>query len=478
MYTACCRVETTLPPSSGSHPVHDPDRRPGVVVVFSGGAASARAIPAHAGRIELGRGDGDRELADGRVSRRHALIAFDGQRWRVTDLGSQNGTFVDGAPATAHAPAAVDRVIRLGDSLIVPCADVGPLERLGIRSVDGFVRGPAMQEVLAKVADAARAGSTLHLRGESGTGKEGVAQAFHRAGARAERPFVAVNCAAIPHAIAERLLFGAKRGAYSGADADAVGYVEQADGGTLFLDEIAELEPQVQAKLLRVLESHEVLPLGASRPRKVDFHLCSATNKDLRALVGASALREDLYFRVGQPTVLLPALRNRPEEIPVLIARELAALSSPPAIHVSLVEQCLLRPWPGNVRELLKETRAAAGTALRDRQRVEARHLAATAGTVFGGAMPEARPTPGQPPEPRDAAAVDTPRRRMSRDAVEWRQRIEDALRANAGNVAATARALGLHRTQLRRLVERHGIAVDLPAGRDGDGDDDSNDDG
>jgi transcriptional regulator with PAS, ATPase and Fis domain len=448
-----------------------------VVVVFSGGAPTARAIALDAGSVELGRGEGAGEIADGRVSRRHAMVGFDGQRWLVTDLGSQNGTFVDGAPATAHGSTPVDRVIRVGDSLVVPCGDVGPLERLGIRSIDGFVRGPAMQQVLAEVADAARAGSTLHIRGESGTGKEGVAEAFHRAGARADRPFVAVNCAAIPHAISERLLFGAKRGAYSGADADAVGYVEQADGGTLFLDEIAELEPQVQAKLLRVLESHEVLPLGASRPRKVDFALCSATNKDLRALVAAGTLREDLYFRVGQPTVTLPALRNRPEEIPALIAQALALLSTAPAMHVSLVEQCLLRPWPGNVRELFREIHTAALAAPRDRPRVEARHLAATAGTVFGGAMPEARPGPGQPPEPRDAGAADAPRKRMSRDAAEWRQRIEDALRANAGNVAATARALGLHRTQLRRLVERHGIAIAGLTGRDDD-DEDGGDDG
>jgi transcriptional regulator with GAF, ATPase, and Fis domain len=461
----------TLPPSSGSHRFgEDPDRRPGVVVVFSGGAAAARAIVLEAGSVVLGRGEGAGELADGRVSRRHALVALDGTRWRVTDLGSQNGTFVDGAAAAAHLPTPLDRVVRVGDSLVVPCDDLRRLERLGIRSIEGFVRGPAMQAVLAEVHDAARASSTLHIRGESGTGKEGIAQAFHRAGARAERPFVAVNCAAIPHAIAERLLFGAKRGAYSGADADAAGYVEQADGGTLFLDEIAELEPQVQAKLLRVLESHEVLPLGASRPRKVDFHLCSATNKDLRALVAAGTLREDLYFRVGQPTVMLPALRNRPEEIPALIAQELAALSPVPAVHVSLVEQCLLRPWPGNVRELLTEIRAAARTAVRDRQRVEARHLAATAGTLFGAAMPEARPAPG-PPDARDPPSGETPRKRMSRDATEWRQRIEDALRANAGNVAATARALGLHRTQLRRLVERHGIAIDAIARHDDDDD-------
>ena len=129
--------------------------------------------------------------------------------------------------------------------------------------------------------------------------------------------------------------------------------MQEADGGTLFLDEIAELDPAVQAKLLRVLESKEVLPLGAARPRKVELQVCSATNKDLRALVGAGTLREDLYFRVGRPAVALPALRNRAEEIAPLIAAELGKLSPSLIAHVSLVEQCLLRPWPGNVRELL-----------------------------------------------------------------------------------------------------------------------------
>src|SRR6185436_2830275 len=194
----------------------------------------------------------------------------------------------------------------------------------------------------------------------------------------------AVNCAAIPHTIAERLLFGARRGAYSGAEADAIGYVQEADGGTLFLDEIAELDAQVQAKLLRVLESREVLSLGASRPRKVDFALCSAASKDLRALVGSGGLREDLYFRIGRPAVMLPALRHRPEEIPALIARELARCSPALTAHVALVEQCLLRPWPGNVRELVAEIRVAAQAAAKDGNRVTAHHLAPSAGTVFG----------------------------------------------------------------------------------------------
>src|SRR5205823_14554395 len=120
--------------------------------------------------------------------------------------------------------------------------------------------------------------------------------------------------------VAERLLFGAKKGAFSGATADVEGYVQAADGGTLFLDEIGELDLAVQAKLLRVLEAREVLPLGASRPRPVDLRLCSATHRDLRAAVADGSFRADLFFRVGQPEVALPPLRERPEEIPFLVA--------------------------------------------------------------------------------------------------------------------------------------------------------------
>ena len=465
----------TLPPSVDRYRSRDAGDVPGVVVVFTGGAPSAEVHPVPAGGLELGRGEeGDGKINDGRVSRRHARVGFEAGHCMVTDLGSQNGTFVDGRLATSHAPAPAQRVIRVGDSLLIPLHDVRPLQRWGVTTVDGFVRGPAMQALLEEAAGAARTGATLHVRGETGAGKEGIAQAFHRASPRAARALIAVNCAAIPHAIAERLLFGARRGAYSGADADAPGYVQEADGSTLFLDEIAELDLQVQAKLLRVLESREVLALGASKPRKVDFALCSATNKDLRSLVATGSLREDLYFRIGRPAVLLPALRNRPEEIPALIAQELARLSPAPTAHVSLVEQCLLRPWPGNVRELFAELRVAAQAALGDGTRIEARHLPQTAGTLFGNAMPTGRaaspdartspavpvPHPTPPPASSTLPTPEEPKKRMARDDPAWRQRIEDALRTHGGNVAATARALGLHRTQLRRLLERHGIAA------------------
>jgi DNA-binding NtrC family response regulator len=448
----------TLPSShAGRDDGSGGEQVPGVVMVFSRGAPHARVFSLASGALEIGRDDaGPGGIDDGRISRRHARIELVSGRCMVIDLGSQNGTFVDGERAVAHAPTPAQRVIRIGSSLLVPYADVRPFDR-GVRTIDGFVRGPAMQAVLEAAARAAQSGTTLHVRGENGTGKERVAEAFHRAGPRAAKPLVAVNCAAIPHALADRLLFGTKRGAYSGADADAAGYMQEADGGTLFLDEIAELDPLVQAKLLRALESREVIPLGAAKPRKVDVAFCSATNKDLRALVAAGRLREDLYFRVASPAVTLPALRDRPEEIPPLIALALAALPSRPTPHASLVEQCLLRPWPGNVRELLAEIRTAAQAIPGADNRVTARQLPATSGTAFASAV--ARP-PGAPNESGGSSCG--PRKVSPQVDEEWRQRIENALRANAGNVTAAARDLGLYRTQLRRLLERH--QIDVPA--------------
>jgi DNA-binding NtrC family response regulator len=464
VYTLRALVEPkTLPPSAV-----DPKTRSGgqtiqgIIVVFSHGEACTRVMRLTSGTLELGRGataTGDLgKLDDGRVSRRHALVAFDGGRCMVTDLGSQNGTFVDGKRISGELPSPIERVLRVGDTLLIPCADVEPFERHGVQVIDDLVRGPAMLAVLDEAARAARAGSTLHLRGETGTGKEGVAHAFHCAGPRAAKPTVAVNCAAIPPGIAERLLFGSKRGAFSGAVTDAPGYIQEAEGGTLFLDEIAELDLQVQAKLLRVLESDEVMAVGASRPRKIDFGLCTATAKDLRALIAAGTFRDDLYFRIGIPAITLPPLRKRPEEIPALIAQELARQSSTQVAHVSLVEQCLLRPWPGNVRELLAEVRSAAHAARPHGNRVEASHLAAWAGSVLGKAMPDAMPrVTGEAREP----SPDRPRSTAPRIDDEWLQRIGESLRSHAGNVTATARALGMHRTQLRRLLERHGISSD-----------------
>jgi len=419
---------------------------PGLVLVFGAGRAAAAILALPGGAGELGRQHpifDDRP--DARASRRHARVAFERGRCFVTDLGSHNGTEVDGAPLEPDTPTAAAQVIRVGDSLFMPVPDVAPFQRLGVRVANERVEGPLLQEALRAAASAARAGATLHITGESGAGKEGLARAFHAAGPAPAAPFQAVNCATIPEGVAERLLFGTKRGAYSGADHDADGYIQAAHGGTLFLDEVAELGLPVQAKLLRVLETGEVLALGAARPRKIALRFCSATHRDLRAQVAAGKLREDLYFRIATPRVVAPPLRDRLEEIPWLLEAEVERTAPGLAVHVSLVETCLLRPWPGNLRELCAEARSAAQAALAEgAPRVEARHLGETAGLAFAAPL---SPVEGDAPEGPPAAAT-----------APTRAKLAALLKRHQGNVSAASRDLGAHRTQLRRWMERYGL--------------------
>jgi DNA-binding NtrC family response regulator len=287
------------------------------------------------------------------------------------------------------------------------------------------------------------------ITGESGTGKELAARAFHSAGPQASGPFVAVNCAAIPEGLAERLLFGARRGAYSGATHDTEGYVQAAHGGTLFLDEVAELDAAVQAKLLRTIETQQVLELGAVAPKPVRIRVCSATH-DLRARVKAGRFRDDLYYRIGQPEIQLPPLRERREEIPWHLAECVKVVDpqSPLSIDVSFVVECLQRPWPGNVRELLGEGRRAAARALDEgRRSVEARDLDPRAGK--GVIHPRSEPEPPPPDGPPE-------------------DEIAEALRLERGNVSRAARRLGIHRNRVRRWLDKYG--VDRAAFNDSEG--------
>ncbi|MFO0589795.1 MAG: sigma 54-interacting transcriptional regulator [Polyangiaceae bacterium] len=416
---------------------------PGLVVVHSGERPRLHVFPFQDGAVEIGRDElAAANIVDARVSRRHVRVELRDGVAGVRDQGSRNGTWADGQPVSGSHERAARVVVRIGHTLLLPVDDVGPYEVPGISVNGGVVMGPALAAVHERITVLGKSGANLLLRGATGSGKELAARAFHAAaGDAATRPFVALNCATIPRELAERILFGARRGAFTGAAADAEGIVQSAHGGTLFLDEIAELDAAVQAKLLRVLETHELLPLGALRPVRVDVRLCAATHKDLRGEVTAGRFREDLFFRIGRPEVRLAPLAERREEIPWL-AHEAAARAAKGVLPgAGFVEACLLRSWPGNVRELLAEVRAAAITAAADGRAVlDASDLDETAGLALH-VEPEDEASP-------KAAAI---------EATD----VDAALRAERGNVVRAASRLGISRARMRRLIERHGIDAD-----------------
>jgi DNA-binding NtrC family response regulator len=415
---------------------------PAIVMVASGpnAASLVLAVPAELGR-RIAAGDRTHEVDDERMSRDHAVVSHERGLWVIADRDSRNGTFVDGERVHGEARRRGDVVLRLGHTVFVLVADG---RGHGGAHPDDQIVGPELTRVYDQVRRHA-ASATLLIHGESGSGKELAARLYHAAGPRAGGRFEPINCAAIPEGVAERLLFGSKKGAFSGA-IDATGHFQIAHGGTLFLDEIADLDPAVQAKLLRVIETREVVPVGATNGTPVDIGIVAASHRDLRQAVAERRFREDLYFRLALATVHIPPLRARKVDIARLIHREVAGAGPKLAAHAKLIEACCLRPWPGNIRELRSAVRQAATEALaagRDVVRVE--DLAPTAGMPLTPAGNDSGTTTA-PERPRVVGEID-------RDTV-------TAALGRANNVVSVAaRSLGLHRTQLYRLMDKYGIS-------------------
>ncbi len=304
---------------------------------------------------------------------------------------------------------------------------------------DGVVgSSAAMRQVQKSIGMLADGTATVLITGETGTGKEVVARAIHRHGKRAARPFVAVNCAAIPTELLESQLFGHARGAFTGAVADRVGSFREADGGTLFLDEIGDMGLPMQAKLLRVLQERVVTPVGG-RAVAIDVRILAATHRDLAAAVAAGGFREDLFYRLGVVPVHLPALRERIADI-VPLAEYFLALSGPKRLSAEAAARLLAHPWPGNVRELRNAMERAA--ALSRHPVIAAADLAFLQGSV---AVSET-----------DWLAGDLPTALARLEAAMIRR----ALVASGGNRAEAARRLGIHRQLLYQKLERHGPDV------------------
>jgi DNA-binding NtrC family response regulator len=228
-------------------------------------------------------------------------------------------------------------------------------QKFGLERIIG--ESKQLKDVFAKIQRAAPVDSTVLILGESGTGKELVAQALHHNSNRKKGPFVAVNCAAVPATLVESELFGHVRGAFTGATDRRMGRFEQADGGTLFIDEIGDFELGLQAKLLRVLETLTVTPVGGHEDRKVDVRVLAATSRDLRKMVETGMFREDLFYRLNVVTITLPALRQRLDDIPILVDHFLRDITeqkhtTPRRMSADVMRRLQAYRWPGNVREL------------------------------------------------------------------------------------------------------------------------------
>ncbi len=298
---------------------------------------------------------------------------------------------------------------------------------------------PALLRVLRTAERVARSSVPVLVLGESGTGKELFARAIHDASPRARGPFIGENCSAIPETLLEATLFGHERGAFTGADRARVGLFDAAHGGTLFLDEIGEMSLGMQAKLLRVLEDGMVRAVGATRARRVDVRVIAATHRDLQAMVGSGAFREDLYYRLNIVVLPIPPLRERREDLPHLVRHFVTRHAEDRAVRVSraAMDRLVAHDWPGNVRQVENEVRRAL--VLAD-EMIEPEHLT---DEVAGRA---------------DALACgDASTMRGRIDALESAL-VREALEETGGNVTHAAKALGVSRFGLQKMVKRLGI--------------------
>jgi DNA-binding NtrC family response regulator len=432
----------------------------GLVLLYAGEyAALPAAFPLARGTTVIGRdAQADIVLPVTAVSRRHAEIRKEGGAFLIRDLGSRNGTLVNGHPVTEDELEPLDE-IRIGDAILKLVAEGS--EDFAAYRIDGaligrgrrrarepsaLVGGLLMDLIAAELDRVAPAALNVLLLGASGTGKEVVASEIHRL-SRREGRFVAVNCAAIPQNLIESELFGFKRGAFSGADRDKPGLIRGADGGTLLLDEIGDMPLDAQAKLLRVIQTREVLPLGATAPEHVDVRVVCATHRDLERLQREGKFREDLFARLNEYAVELPPLHERKEDIFALVTSFLARLRRPELkVTFPFMTALIHHDWPYNVREL--EGCIKRSVALSDGPVLLPEHLPeAVTEAMEGYGKAAVRTAPGTHPPP----AHGTP----SEDEL------KTLLKTHAGNVAAVGRELGKARMQIHRWMKRYAIRIE-----------------
>lgn len=402
----------------------------------------------------------DLRLDDPAVSRRHCEIRIDETGYAIQDLGSTNGTFVQGirvAQAFLHPGAE----LTLGKTRLVFCP-LQEAQELSLSPHDAFGsllgRSVAMRRVFHLAETYAPTDATIMITGETGTGKDLLAEEIHRHSRRKDRPFLVIDCATLARGLVESELFGHVRGAFPGASADHAGVFEHADGGTVFLDEIGALSPELQPKLLRVLEKREIRRLGENAPRHIDVRILCATNRRMDEEVNAGRFREDLFYRLSVVPIELPPLRRRREDIPLLLRSFLVELHGPDALNEiedfdGTVELLRRHEWPGNVREL-RNLAEIAFYGERRPVRLDA----------FLGLAGIGRPALAAGPSPLSVTA-DRPFKDAKGELIgEFEVAyIRDLLKRNGGNVSRSAREAGIERAYLQRLLRKYGIHAMQP---------------
>jgi DNA-binding NtrC family response regulator len=397
--------------------------------------------------VTVGSGPGnDVLLTDPTISRRHLIIEPRAEGVILRDVGSTNGSFVQGA-RFQELTLGFGTEVTIGQTVLkyVPQEEhleLQPSDEESYGSLAG--RDPKLRKLFRLLADVAASDATVLIEGETGTGKELFAEEIHRHSARRAGPFVVFDCGAVPKELIESALFGHLRGAFTGAVTDRPGAFEEADGGTLFLDEIGELAPEVQPALLRALDKRAVRPVGGTSYNQVSVRVVAATNRNLRAEIAAKRFREDLYYRLAVVRMHVPPLRERPDDVPLLVEHFARQFASGRELEVSREELERLRrhPWPGNVRELRNVIERACALTHGSKLEIDEAFDEKT-GAAAGGAVD-----------------IDLPFKEAKAQLVDSfeREYIRAQLKRHEGNLSAAARAAEVDRKHFRELLRKHGL--------------------
>jgi DNA-binding NtrC family response regulator len=422
-------------------------------IIVIKGPKPGTAYDLKAGETRVGKDPSENDVVidDPTVSRTHFTIVKDGERYVVKDLGSTNGTFVDGAQVK-EAYLRPGAALEAGDVVMRFQPEQAPMqlapsqnERFG----ELVGKSLAMREIFALLERIAPTDATVLLIGETGTGKGEAAKAIHAVSPRAKGPFVVVDCGAISQTLIESELFGHEKGAFTGAHMSRPGAFERANAGTIFLDELGELRLDLQPKLLRVLENREVRRVGSNKVIEVDVRVIAATNRDLAKEVAAGNFREDLYFRLSVINIHLPPLRQRRDDIPHIIRAKLAdpeivSKQGRKRFSAEAMSVLMAYSWPGNVRELMNVLSHVLTFA--DGDEIDVAHL-----------PPRVQGDEKEAPLPFNEHLSFKDAKEQILETFE-RKYIASVLKRCGGNISRAARESGLHRKSIERLVKKYNL--------------------